>query len=56
MSKKDLIFKFRLSQNQKFELDNIAKALKMSRAALVRKMIDTTIDNYYKTIDNEEQR
>ena len=53
MRKNDTKFTFRLTLHQQFELDNIAKALKISRAALVRKMIDQIIDNYYNTLENE---
>lgn len=51
MRKNDNKFTFRISLYQSFELDNIAKALKISRAALVRRMIDQMIDNYYKAIE-----
>ncbi len=43
---------FRLTSHQNFELDNISKALKISKAALLRKMIDKIIDNYYNTVEN----
>lgn len=51
MAKNNAKLNFRLTLHQSFELDNIAKALKISKAALLRKMIDKTIDNYYKAIE-----
>lgn len=49
IDKKDKRITVRLTPYQSFELDNIAKQTGISKAKIVRGMIQRTIDAYYGT-------
>lgn len=51
---KDARITVRLTPYQEQELNTISGDLKLSRSALLRRVLDNFIDNYYKYLDNDK--